>query len=62
MGAVYRPLEDMVPPVADQVTLVLVEPVTVAVNCCVPPVGRLTDVGVIVTLTVVVLLDLVLTM
>ena len=28
----------IVPPVADHVTAVLVAPVTVAVNCCVPPV------------------------
>jgi hypothetical protein len=34
-----------VPPVADQVTLVLLEPVTVAVNCCVPPVVRDAEVG-----------------
>jgi hypothetical protein len=32
---VYRPLEETLPPVADQVTAVLLEPVTVAVNCCV---------------------------
>ncbi len=35
--AVKRPLELIVPPVAVQVTAVLLAPVTVAVNCCVPP-------------------------
>ena len=38
MGAVYRPLVVIVPPVADQVTAVFVVPVTVAVNCWVSPV------------------------
>jgi hypothetical protein len=33
---VYSPDEETVPPVAVQVTAVFVEPVTVAVNCCVP--------------------------
>ncbi len=37
-GAVYRPEVDMEPPVADQVTAVLVVPVTVAENCWVAPV------------------------
>jgi hypothetical protein len=37
-GAVYRPVEETVPPVAAQVTAVLLLPVTLAVNCCVPPV------------------------
>jgi hypothetical protein len=41
----------MVPPVADQVTAVLELPVTVAVNCCVPPVNSEADVGLIVTAT-----------
>jgi hypothetical protein len=36
MGAVYRPDAEIVPPVADHVTDVLLDPVTVAVNCCVP--------------------------
>jgi hypothetical protein len=37
-GAVYKPLEETVPPpVNDHVTAVLELPVTVAVNCCVPP-------------------------
>jgi hypothetical protein len=34
------------PEVADQVTVVLVKPVTVAVNCCVPPVCIEAEVGV----------------
>ena len=33
VGAVYRPLDETVPPVADQVTALFLEPVTVAVNC-----------------------------
>ncbi len=41
----YRPPEEMLPPVADQVTAVLVVPLTVAVNCCVPPAGKETNVG-----------------
>ena len=55
VGAVYRP-EEMLPPVADQVTAVLLEPATVALNCCVPPVRIEDEVGEIVietgTLTV----------
>ena len=35
------------PPVAVHVTLVFVLPVTVAVNCCVPPVCREEEVGLI---------------
>jgi hypothetical protein len=38
LGEVYKPDAVIVPPVADQVTAVLLEPVTVAVNCCVFPV------------------------
>jgi hypothetical protein len=38
LGAVYSPVEETDPPVADQVTAVFVEPLTVAANCCVPPV------------------------
>jgi hypothetical protein len=38
LGAVYSPELDIVPPVADHVTDVLLEPVTVAVNCWVAPV------------------------
>lgn len=37
LGAVYRPEAETVPPVADQVTAVLLEPVTLAVNCWVAP-------------------------
>ena len=40
---------DTVPPVADQVTAVLLLPVTVAVNCCVPPVCSDADVGLMLT-------------
>jgi len=36
-GAVYRPDASIVPPDADQVTPVLLLPLTVAVNCCVLP-------------------------
>ena len=42
----------MVPPVALQVTAVLAAPVTVAVNCQVPPVERLAPAGERVTLTI----------
>ncbi len=38
LGAVYRPAVEMLPPVEVHVTAELVEPVTVAVNCCVVPV------------------------
>ena len=41
----YRPLEEMLPPLADQVTAVLVVPLTVAVNCCVPLIGIAADFG-----------------
>jgi len=52
-GAVYRPLLEIVPveelpplrPSTDQVTPLLLLLVTVAVNCCVPPIARLADVG-----------------
>jgi len=44
---VYSP-EEMLPAVADQVTAVLLEPATVAVNCCVPPVNSEEEVGEIV--------------
>lgn len=61
-GAVYRPLESMVPMVAlpplmeftCQVTAVLLEPVTVAVNCCVCLVCRVAASGVTATAIVVV--------
>src|SRR5690348_7644983 len=35
----------MLPPVADQLMVVLVVPVTVALNCCVPPTDKEADVG-----------------
>ena len=35
----------MPPPVADQLTPWLLEPVTVAVNCCVPPASSDAEVG-----------------
>jgi hypothetical protein len=52
-GAVKRPLDETVPPVADQVTAVLLEPVTVAVNCCVPLVFSDAEVGEMLTETTV---------
>jgi hypothetical protein len=51
LGAVYRPEEEIVPPAADHVTAVLLEPVTVAVNCCVAFVSKEADVGLIETAT-----------
>ena len=42
----------MVPPLADHTTAVLVLPLTVAVNCCVPPVSSETDCGEMATATV----------
>ena len=51
VGAVYRPLDDTVPPVAHQVTASFLEPVTVAVNCCVPLVSSIADTGEIDTVT-----------
>ncbi len=45
------PLVVMVPPVAVQVTAVLVVPVTVAVNCWVPPVMSEAEVGAMLTAT-----------
>jgi hypothetical protein len=39
---------ETVPPVVDQVTAVLLEPVTVAENCFAPPVTTEVDVGLIV--------------
>ena len=35
----------MLPPVAVQVTPVLLDPLTVAVNCCVPPVSSEAETG-----------------
>jgi len=51
LGAVYSPLEEMLPPVADQVTAVLLEPLTVAVNCCVPFVRIEAETGEMATVT-----------
>jgi hypothetical protein len=48
-GAVYTPELETVPPVAVQVTDVLLEPLTVAVNCCVPLVASEAEVGLIAT-------------
>ena len=42
---------ETVPPVADQVTAVFVLPVTVAMNCCVPPVCSDAEVGLMLTAT-----------
>ena len=41
-------MEEILPAVADQVTAVLLEPVMVAVNCCVPLVSMEAEVGEIV--------------
>jgi len=51
-GAVYSPADETEPLVALQVTEVLLEPVTLAVNCCVPPVESDAEPGLIVTATV----------
>jgi len=53
LGAVYKPFASMVPiiasppfsPLTCQVTAVFVEPVTVALNCCVAPPATLAVVG-----------------
>jgi hypothetical protein len=45
LGAVYRPLVETVPPVVDQLILVLLGPVTVAVNCWVLPVSSDAELG-----------------
>src|SRR5580704_3068574 len=58
-GVVYKPDVSIAPvvefppatPLTSQFTAVLVVPVTVALNCLVCPVKRLTDVGLICTLT-----------
>ena len=52
LGAVYRPPAEIVPPVADQLTAVLELPLTVAVNCCDPPVVSDAEAGEIATETV----------
>jgi hypothetical protein len=51
LGAVYTPLELIVPPDADQVTAVLVVPVTLAVNCWVSPASSEIEFGVTLMLT-----------
>ena len=59
VGAVYKPVAETVPqaapaqpvPVTLQVTAVFVVPVTVSVNCCVPPARTVTVVGLTVTET-----------
>jgi len=53
VGAVYIPLLEMLPVVADHITVVLLVPCTVAPNCCVFPEARLELVGEILTLTAV---------
>jgi hypothetical protein len=50
-GAVYNPEEEIVPPVAVHVTAVLLEPVTVAVNCWVAPVSIDCELGLMSTET-----------
>lgn len=51
LGAVKRPLAETLPPLADQVTAVLLEPVTVAANCWVALVTTEATVGEIATAT-----------
>ena len=51
LAAVYRPDELMEPPVADHVTAVLLLPVTLAENCCVPPVESDAEPGEMLTAT-----------
>ena len=43
------PVEEILPAVADQVTAVLLLPLTAAVNCCVPLVSMEAEVGEIVS-------------
>ena len=51
-GAVKSPVVEIVPADADQLTDVLVVPVTVAENCCFPPgTSEMGDAGVIVIFT-----------
>ncbi len=45
VGALKSPVLEIVPAEADQVTEVFVLPVTVAVNCWVPPEGTVAEVG-----------------
>jgi len=51
VGAVSNPELEIDPAVADQVTAVLVFPVTVAVNCCVPAEATVAAVGEMLTVT-----------
>ena len=53
VGAVNIPALEMLPAVADQVTVVLLVPCTVAANCCVLPEASVELVGETVTLTAV---------
>jgi len=62
LGAVYMPDEEMAPPVADQVTVVFVALLTVAVNCCCPPTCRGTLWGVMATETALGVLETELTL
>jgi len=45
VGAVKSPEVETVPALADQFTVVLVVPVTVSVNSCVPPDGTIAEAG-----------------
>ncbi len=45
VGAVKSPEVETVPALADQFTAVLVVPVTVSVNSCVPPDGTIAEAG-----------------
>ena len=45
VGAVKRPALEIVPALVDHVTAVFVEPVTVALNCWVPPDATVVEVG-----------------
>ena len=47
LGAVYKPEAEMLPPLADQVTAVLLVPVTDALNCCGLPTCTAAEPGVI---------------
>ena len=51
VGAVYKPEAEMVPPLADQITLVLLLPVIDALNCCVLPTCTAEEAGVIDSVT-----------
>lgn len=51
VGAVKIPVLEIEPPVVDHVTAVLLDPLTVAENCFVPPEASVAVVGEICTLT-----------